>query len=296
VVIGNTGGENPQVFEVWAVGEAPRGMSTLAKSLSLDMRARDRQYLRQKLESLAKTSGDVEPWDMQMPNGSVQSMPSEVAAFAQIVLWECDRLGMFENISDTPLVDAMMSKREPKTTPDGTMSWTVDVKNPMTEDDFKMFLTEAVLPNGQQRPISLWLAGKYPRSLDGLCKALSHDMRVMPISWLLRKLDQLDDTDEVLGDFRAQVPGSEKTKQYPSTVAYLSALIKHRLSVLRLIPGEGQEGVRPQLRLVGGHDAPMVKVAEPYGMLDCPSCNERGTVKVDGGCPVCTACSWSKCQ
>src|SRR2546428_4443573 len=46
-------------FEAWVNGaEQPRGLGAVAKTLSMDMRANDPAWLRLKLETLAKTSGD----------------------------------------------------------------------------------------------------------------------------------------------------------------------------------------------------------------------------------------------
>src|SRR6267142_767224 len=46
-------------FEVWVNGaEQPRGLGAVAKTLSMDMRADDREWLRMKLEALASTVGD----------------------------------------------------------------------------------------------------------------------------------------------------------------------------------------------------------------------------------------------
>ena len=50
------GGGRPWPFEVWVNGaEQPRGLGALAKTLSMDMRANDRAWLKLKLETLAKT-------------------------------------------------------------------------------------------------------------------------------------------------------------------------------------------------------------------------------------------------
>jgi ribonucleoside-diphosphate reductase alpha chain len=68
--------------------------------------------------------------------------------------------------------------QEPKTGTDGTLSWTVDVSNPATGEDFVLGLKEITLPDGTSRPYSMWLSGNYPRALDGLSKLLSLDMRV----------------------------------------------------------------------------------------------------------------------
>ena len=58
-------------------------------------------------------------------------------------------LGVFDGPEgETPLVDAMFSRKEPKSGVDGTLSWTVDILNPTTGDDFAMFVKECVLPDG----------------------------------------------------------------------------------------------------------------------------------------------------
>ena len=166
-----TNGHN-HPFEVWVNGsEQPRGLGALAKSLSMDMRTSDPVWVRMKLEMLMKTAGD-DAFDMPMPpDGEVKRMPSLVAAFAHLLKYRIEELGALE-ISDgmtTPMMDALFAKKEPKTGTDGTMSWTVDVSNAGSGDDFVLGLKELVLPDGQRRPYSMWLSGVYPRALDGLC-------------------------------------------------------------------------------------------------------------------------------
>ena len=115
----------------------------------------------------------------------------------------------------------MFSLKEPKTGTDGTMSWTVDVLNPRTGDDFVLGLKEIALPAmegypaGVTRPYSMWLSGEYPRALDGLCKILSLDMRVLDPAWIGMKLRKLLDFPEPLGDFMAFVPGSQEAADLP---------------------------------------------------------------------------------
>ncbi len=116
------------------------------------------------------------------------------------------------------MLDALFAKKEPKTGTDGTMSWTVDISNAGSGDDFVLGLKELVLPDGQRRPYSMWLSGVYPRALDGLCKVLCLDMRVIDPAWIGMKLRKLLNFGEPLGDFMARVPGSVKMESYPSTV------------------------------------------------------------------------------
>ena len=57
----------PHPFEVWVNGnEQPRGLGAVAKTLSMDMRAQDKAWLRMKLDILARTAGD-DAFDCPMP-------------------------------------------------------------------------------------------------------------------------------------------------------------------------------------------------------------------------------------
>ena len=162
-------------------------------------------------------------------------MPSVVSALAQVVRWRVEQLGALSDAGATPVLDAMFSLKEPKTGTDGTMSWTVDVLNPGTGDDFVLGLKEITLPDGVTRPYSMWLSGEYPRALDGLCKILSLDMRVLDPAWIGMKLRKLIAYPEPLGDFMAFVPGEKRQQTWPSTVAYLARLIIHRYAMLGIL-------------------------------------------------------------
>ena len=141
-----------------------------------------------------------------------------VSAFAKVVQYRCAALGVFDGPEgETPLVDAMFSRKEPKSGVDGTLSWTVDILNPTTGDDFAMFVKECVLPDGTKRPFSVWLSGAYPIEFNGLTKSLSLDMRVIDPAWIGKKLRGLKDLPEAQGDFFARVPGTEKQAVQPST-------------------------------------------------------------------------------
>ena len=119
----------------------------------------------------------------------------------------------------TPMLNALFSKKEPKAGPLGTMSWTVDISNANTGDDFVLGVKELHLPDGSRRPYSIWLAGEYPKVLDGLCKLISLDMRVVDANWIGLKLKKLLNFGEQNGEFWAPMPGAERSTQYPSTVA-----------------------------------------------------------------------------
>jgi len=285
-----TNGKN-HPFEVWVNGsEQPRGLGALAKSLSMDMRTRDPVWVRMKLEMLMKTAGD-DAFDMPMPpDGEVKHMPSLVAAFAHLLKYRLEQLGALE-ITDgetTPMMDALFAKKEPKTGTDGTMSWTVDISNAGTGDDFVLGLKELVLPDGQRRPYSMWLSGVYPRSLDGLCKVLSLDMRVIDPAWIGMKLRKLLNFGEPLGDFMARVPGGNKMESYPSTVSYVAKLIIHRYSMLGILDEHGypvqQMGV---LEIPEGQVRP-TGFKPIVGKL-CKECGNATLIKKDG-CEFCTSC------
>jgi ribonucleoside-diphosphate reductase alpha chain len=283
-------------FEVWVNGaEQPRGLGAVAKTLSMDMRANDRGWLKLKLDSLAKTRGDDACSIPFPPDGESRRMPSLVAAVAQLLRWRLDELHALDEGGATPVLDALFSLKEPKTGTDGTLSWTVDVYNPHTGDDFVLGLKEIALPDGVTRPYSVWLSGDYPRALDGLCKLLSLDMRVMDPAWIGLKLRKLIDYPEPLGDFMAFVPGSGLTQSkqttWPSTLAYVARLILHRYAMLGILSEDGlpvkEMGILQTPALPPSH-AGEVPAVVMSGKV-CKECGNATVIKKDG-CDFCTAC------
>ncbi|MFT3973372.1 MAG: adenosylcobalamin-dependent ribonucleoside-diphosphate reductase [Amaricoccus sp.] len=275
-------------FEVWVNGEqTPRGLAALAKNLSMDMRAQDPAWLSLKLESLAKTPGA--PFTLPMPpDGRTVPVQGAVSAFARVVEYRCRALGVFDGDDEaTPLVDAMFSRKEPKSGVDGTLSWTVDILNPTTGDDFAMFVKECVLPDGTKRPFSVWLSGAYPLEFNGLTRSLSLDMRVIDPAWIGKKLRGLKDLPEAQGDFFARVPGSEKQAVQPSTIAYVARLLIHRYEMLGVLDPAGYP-TAGSTRL--WTDAPAPGAAPtPVAGRTCPECGHPTLVRRDG-CDFCTAC------
>ena len=218
-------------------------------------------------------------------------MPSVVAAMAQLIQFRVDRLDSFRHEGPTPVLDAMFSRKEPKTGTDGTLSWTVDISNPATGEEFVLGLKEITLPAldgfsaGVTRPYSMWLSGNYPRALDGLSRILSLDMRVMDPAWIGMKLRKLLNYPEPLGDFMAFVPGTRRQQNYPSTVAYIAALMIHRYAMLGVLDDKGY----PR-REMGILEAPRSE-NEPK-LMQGGMCNECGNYSVirKDGCDFCTAC------
>jgi ribonucleoside-diphosphate reductase alpha chain len=294
VFIGHIENGGAYPFEVWINGaEQPRGLGAIAKTLSMDMRTDDRAWLDMKLSALQKAVGD-DAFEMAMPpDGRKVRVPSLVSGFAKLIRYRCNELGAFsgEGAGKTPVIDALMGTKEPKAGPDGTLSWTVDVINHTTGDDFVLFLKELVMPNGQRRPYSMWLSGEYPRVMDGLCKALSLDMRVYDPAWIGMKLRKLLTYGEPNGEFMARIPGSNKSQMWPSTIAYLAQLMIHRYAMLGILTEEGYP-----VEIAGILDVPETEQAKrAYKTLPgkkCPECGNRAMIRKDG-CDFCTDCGYT---
>jgi len=274
-------------FEVWVNGtEQPRGIGAVAKTLSMDMRANDKAWLKLKLDALARTQDD-DAFELPMPpNGERKLVPGVVSALAQVVRYRCEKLGALDGTEATPVIDCMFSRDEPKTGTDGTLSWTVDVVNPAASEEFILGLKEITLPDGVTRPYSVWLSGHYPRALDGLTRLLSLDMRVLDPAWIGMKLRKLLNYAEPLGDFMARVPGSSKQQNWPSTVAYIARLIMHRYAMLGILDENGYPTREMGILEVPEQKNGGVKVMQ--GSL-CSECGNYTVIRKDG-CDFCSAC------
>jgi ribonucleoside-diphosphate reductase alpha chain len=290
---GSQPGEAALPFECWVNGDVPRGLGAIAKTLSMDMRCRDRAWLAAKLDALAATRGDRH-YRLELADGALQSSAA-AAALARVVKYRVAQLGALAQAAGeaSPVMDALFARKEPKSGTDGTISWSVDVVNPQTGDDFVLFVKELVLPNGQRRPYSMWLAGHYPRELDGLCKMLSLDMRVIDPAWIGMKLRKLLSYAEPQADFFARVPGSDKSQSWPSTEAYLARLLIHRYAMLGILSEDGvpveEMGVMvPEQGELFGSSVVTPAPATMAGKA-CPECGNRALIKKDG-CEFCTAC------
>ena len=288
-------------FEVWVNGaEQPRGLSALAKTLSMDLRANDAAWLRLKLDALA-TVAEERAFQMPMPpGGEARLFPGVVAATAAVIRWRCEQLGALQEGGPTPVMDAMFSIEEPRTTVSGTLAWAVDVDNPATGEQFTVTLKEISLPTPEgghiTRPCALGFSGNYPKALDGLARALSLDMRVLDPAWIGMKLRKLLNVGEPLAHFMAPVPSlaDEPRRQqvWPSTVAYVARLIIHRYAMLGVLDEQGQPLVQ-----MGLLQAPEARTAAPGASVPamagrpCPECGNATLIHKDG-CDFCTACGY----
>ena len=287
-----------QPFEVWVNGaEQPRGLGALAKTLSMDLRAKDAAWVRLKLDALA-TVQEERAFDMPFPpHGEPRRFPGVVAATAAVILWRCEQLGLWSKpAAASPVIDAMFSRDEPQTGPNGTLAWAVDIHNPASDEQFALTLKEVVLPDGQggsiTRPCALGFSGNYPRAMDGLARILSLDMRVLDPAWIGMKLRKLLSYAEPLGHFMAFVPGlpnGERRQQvWPSTVAYVARLVMHRYAMLGVLSEDGYP-----MQDMGILQSPGARDARPATIAGarCPECGNATLIHKDG-CDFCTACGY----
>jgi ribonucleoside-diphosphate reductase alpha chain len=163
------------------------------------------------------------------------------------------------------------------------------VVNHATGDDCVLFLKELVMPDGQRRPYSMWLSGEYPRVFDGLCKALSLDMRVCDPAWIGMKLRKLLNYGETNGSFLARIPGSEKSQVWPSTIAYLAQLMIHRYAMLGILTEEGYPVAHAGIVSVPDAERHSSAELKPLAGRKCPECSNQTVIRKDG-CDFCTSC------
>jgi ribonucleoside-diphosphate reductase alpha chain len=300
-------------FEVWVNGaEQPRALGALAKTLSMDLRAKDAAWVRLKLDALA-TVQEERAFEMPFPpDGALRQFPGVVAATAAVIRWRCEQLGLWTgtDAAATPVLDAMFSRDEPQTGPDGTLAWSVDIHNPASGEDFTLTLKEVLLPEadggggmggGVTRPCAIGFAGNYPKAMDGLARILSLDMRVLDPAWIGMKLRKLLSYAEPLGHFMAFVPGLPRDQQrqqtWPSTVAYIARLVIHRYAMLGVLDESGHPLHRmgilqlPERVASPRADATRTVDAPVLAGAACPDCGNATLIHKDG-CDFCTACGY----
>lgn len=303
VTVGHYSNGHQHPFEVFANGDVPRGIGPLPWLLSRVMRSTDKRWLAKNLCTLGKVTS--EPYDITLPDGRVVRVGGDVAALAAVVQYRCNALGYFDDMgSESPMLDAMMAPKEPKTDANGCATHSWDIKSATTSDDGLVTIKEGITTEGTRVPLSIWLSGSIEKDWDGLCKLLSLQMQVSDLELIATTLQELEGFHERNGEYGfAGEPGSDKQKYYPSTIAYIAALLRSRYQQLGLFDASGMP--TNQLGLFT-RDEPAssatvlridrTKVAEhnPQGAL-CSKCGEYSVV-FSGGCSTCTACSYSSCQ
>jgi len=287
-------------FEVWVNGaEQPRALGALAKTLSMDLRAKDPAWVRLKLDALA-TVQEERAFDMPFPpHGEPRRFPGVVAATAAVIRWRCEQLGLWSGAGNpsTPVVDAMFSRDEPRTGANGTLAWAVDIHNPASDEQFTVTLKEVVLPDGQggsmTRPCAVGFSGNYPRAMDGLARILSLDMRVLDPAWIGMKLRKLLNYPEPLGHFMAFVPGlpagEQRQQTWPSTAAYVARLIIHRYAMLGVLDEHGYPLAEMGILQAPDASNPRGGAVPALPGATCPECGNAAVIRKDG-CDFCTAC------
>ena len=145
-------------------------------------------------------------------------------------------------------------------------------------------------PEVERPKIRIVVADDHPIFRDGLCKLLSLDMRVVDVSWVGLKLRKLLSFGELNGSFWAQVPDEQRQQVWPSTVAYMAALIMNRYKVLGLMDADGRAiGGAGALAIPENGGAAPQPVSNVIAGKACPSCGAHAYIKRDG-CMFCTAC------
>jgi ribonucleoside-diphosphate reductase alpha chain len=246
------------------------------------------------------------------PHGERRLFPGVVAATASVIRWRCEQLGTFQDGGPSPVIDAMFSRDEPRTTTAGTLAWAVDIDNPATGEQFTLTLKEVSLPTPEgghvTRPCAIGFAGNYPRALDGLARLLSLDMRVIDPAWIGMKLKKLLNVGEPLGHFMAPIPGQKRQQVWPSTVAYVARLVLHRYRMLGVLDETGEP-----INAMGVLEAPAAAndaaspaaptsaepeasaqgqaLSKPMAGKPCPECGNATMIHKDG-CDFCTSCGY----
>lgn len=255
-------------IEVWVNGESiPRGLDVVARLISEDMKIKDTRWIEFKLNSLEKANG-LEFYTQFYWEKEPTLVKSPVSALAKVLKYFYAKIDTIYKDSHS-YVDYILFDKEPKTNTYGTLSWTVDIKNPSTQDDFVLFVKELELEDGSIRPYSVWFAGEYPKTFDAISRLLSLDMRVTDTTWIKEKLLKLTKYKEAQGDFFAPIPGEKKQKSYPSTLAYVAHLLLYRYEELSLID----------------------KVEyDEHSHKKCPECGSK--LMKYNGCDKCTQCGY----
>jgi ribonucleoside-diphosphate reductase alpha chain len=203
VFVGHVENGRPHAFEVWVNGsEQPRGLGALAKTLSMDMRAEDSAWLKLKLDTLAKTGGD-EPFEMPFPpkarRSSVPFRGLGLRADRALARRQLEA-GMADEVfrprgRERLLAGARRHVRAQGAEDRHRRHHELDRRRaqPAHRRRLRARAERNYAARRHHAALLRVASGEYPRSLDGLCKMLSLDMRVLDPAWLGMKLKKLLD-------------------------------------------------------------------------------------------------------
>ncbi|HOV56385.1 MAG TPA: hypothetical protein PLN91_00740 [Rhodanobacteraceae bacterium] len=302
VTIGHyTNGSN-HPFEVFANGDAPRGLGPLPWLLSRVMRSTDRLWIQKNLKALQKVT--TKPFDMTLPGGTTRRVNGLVAAFATLVDHRCHELGFFnDSVTESPMLAARMCEKEAKGTAEGFTTHSWNVSNAQTGDDGTVTLKEYTTEDGTIVPLSVWFSGRFEPEWEGLAKVLSLQMQISDLSLIATTLQELESYHERNGEYGfAGVPGSDKQRYYPSTLAYVATLLRARYQRLGLFGEDGMPVQQMGLFHRDADDLPheqagvTARAQASASGRDCVTCGAIGAVHRSSGCDVCSACGASRCS
>jgi ribonucleoside-diphosphate reductase alpha chain len=90
--------------------------------------------------------------------------------------------------------------------------------------------------------------------------------------------------------------GNRKPEYFHSTWAYVAALLLHRYEQLGILDADGRPLMQGSLFANADLDVELgAEASVVLSGLTCPECQTTGSMAMQGGCPTCTACSYSKC-
>ena len=95
---------------------------------------------------------------------------------------------------------------------------------------------------------------------------------------------------EVFGDFMAKMPGGEKQRNWPSTVAYVAQLMIHRYAMLGVLDERGYP--IDEMGVLEVPEAAREREGRNLQILPgkrCLECGNSAVIRKDG-CEFCTAC------
>ena len=140
-----------------------------------------------------------------------------------------------KTVGPTPVIDAMFSRDEPRTTASGTLAWAVDVDNPATGEAFTLTLKEITLQDMTGRRLRALRAGPF-----GQLSARAGRPRSPPVAGHAgarpgvdrHEVAQAPELRRAPRSFHG--PGARERRQqvWPSTVAYIARLAIHRYAML----------------------------------------------------------------